>query len=91
MKNAIIVLSDLKNGSEEALGRVFMRWPLPMTSSRLATTLLFQGAGTRWAGELAKQTTLPTTSTWPLKTRLWAYPAVAPMFSVPAKAPKQVA
>jgi len=57
MKAAVIVLSDPKSGSEEALGRLF---------NALATTyefkqkgddvrLLFQGAGTRWAGEVVKE------------------------------------
>jgi len=56
MKTAIIVLSDPKAGSDEALGRLF---------NALATTfehkqrgddvrLVFQGAGTRWLGEITR-------------------------------------
>ncbi|MBI5041615.1 MAG: DsrE family protein [Gammaproteobacteria bacterium] len=56
MKNAIIVLSDPKSGSEEALGRVFNALAAAYDFKRAGeeVTLLFQGAGTRWAGELTK-------------------------------------
>lgn len=56
MKNAIIVLSDPKNGSEEALGRVFNALAAAYDFKQAGddVTLLFQGAGTRWAGELVK-------------------------------------
>lgn len=56
MKAAVIVFSDPKSGSEEALGRVFnalaTTWELKEKGDDV--TLLFQGAGTRWAGELTK-------------------------------------
>lgn len=56
MKNAIIVLSDPKTGSEEALGRVFNALAAAYDFKQAGdeVTLLFQGAGTRWAGELVK-------------------------------------
>lgn len=56
MKAAVIVLSDPKSGSEEALGRLFnalaATWEFKQRGDDVR--LLFQGAGTRWAGELAK-------------------------------------
>ena len=57
MKNAIIVLSDPKTGSEEALGRVFNALAAAYDFKQAGdeVTLLFQGAGTRWAGELVKE------------------------------------
>lgn len=56
MKNAIIVLSDPKSGSEEALGRVFnaLAAAYDFKHAGEEVTLLFQGTGTRWAGELVK-------------------------------------
>lgn len=53
---AIVVLSDPKGGGEEALGRLFNA----LTAARDArdegddVTLLFQGTGTRWLGELTR-------------------------------------
>lgn len=57
MKQAIIVMSDPKNGSEEALGRVFNALAAAYDAKQAGddVTLQFQGAGTRWAGELVKQ------------------------------------
>jgi hypothetical protein len=56
MKAAVIVLSDPKSGSEEALGRLFnalaTTWEFKQRGDDVR--LLFQGAGTRWAGELVK-------------------------------------
>lgn len=56
MKAAVIVLSDPKSGSEESLGRLFnalaATWEFKQRGDDVR--LLFQGAGTRWAGELAK-------------------------------------
>lgn len=56
MKTAIVVLSDPKTGSEEALGRLFNALATAYDFKRRgeSVTLLFQGAGTRWAGELTR-------------------------------------
>lgn len=55
MKTAIIVLSDPKSGSEEALGRVFNALAAAYDFKQSGeVTILFQGAGTRWIGELTK-------------------------------------
>lgn len=56
MKAAIIVLSDPKAGSEEALGRVFNALAATYDFKQAGdeVTLLFQGAGTRWIGELTQ-------------------------------------
>jgi len=55
MKAAIIVLSDPKGG-EEALGRVFngLGTAYELKQRGDEVTLIFQGAGTRWAAVLAK-------------------------------------
>ena len=57
MKTAVIVYSDPKNGSEESLGRVFNALAATYDFKQQGddVTLLFQGAGTRWVGELSKQ------------------------------------
>lgn len=57
MKAAIVVLSDPKSGTEEALGRVFnaMAAAYDYKNSGDDVTLLFHGAGTRWIGELQKK------------------------------------
>jgi hypothetical protein len=54
MKAAIIVLSDPGSGSDEALGRVFNALAAAYDFKQKGddVTLLFQGAGSRWAGEL---------------------------------------
>ncbi len=56
MKAAIIVLSDPKSGSEEALGRVFNALAAAYDFKRHSdyVTVRFQGAGTRWIGEFGK-------------------------------------
>ncbi|MBC7999570.1 MAG: DsrE family protein [Leptolyngbya sp.] len=56
MKAAVIVYSDPKNGSEESLGRVFNALATTYDFKQQGddVTLLFQGAGTRWVGELSK-------------------------------------
>ena len=54
MKAAVVVLSD-PAGGEEALGRVFnaLATAKDFLGRGEAVTVLFQGAGTRWAGVLA--------------------------------------
>jgi hypothetical protein len=56
MKAAIIVLSDPKAGSEEALGRVFnaLASAYEFKTGKTEVTIIFQGAGSRWPSELAK-------------------------------------
>ncbi len=56
MKAAIIILSDPKSGSAEALGRVFnaLAAAYDLKQKGDEVTVLFQGAGTRWLGELTK-------------------------------------
>jgi len=56
MKAAIIVLSDPKPTTEEALGRVFnaLASAYDFKHNGDDVTVLFQGAGTRWIGELTK-------------------------------------
>ena len=56
MKNAIIVLSDPKSGSEEALGRVFNALSAAYDYKQAGddVEIMFQGAGTRWVDELSK-------------------------------------
>ena len=55
MKSAIIVLSDPNNG-EDALGRVFNALATAYDYQQAGddVTILFQGAGTRWIGELSR-------------------------------------
>ena len=55
MKIAIIVLSDPKNG-EDALGRLFNGLATAYDHKQHGddVSVLFQGAGTRWIGELNK-------------------------------------
>ena len=55
MKTAIIILSDPKSGSEEALGRVFNALAAAYDYKQAgdAVEIIFQGAGTRWVGELS--------------------------------------
>ncbi len=56
MKTAIVILSDPQSGSEEALGRVFnaLAAAYDFKQKGSEVSLLFQGAGTRWIGELSK-------------------------------------
>ena len=57
MKAAIIVLSDPKSNSEEALGRFFNALATAYDHKENGddVTILFQGAGTRWAGEMSNE------------------------------------
>lgn len=54
MKAAIVVFSDPKAGSEESLGRLFNALAAAYDFKQRGddVQILFQGAGTRWAGEL---------------------------------------
>ena len=57
-KATIVVLSDPKSGSaEEALGRVFNALAAAYDFKQRGddVSIQFQGAGTRWIGELSKQ------------------------------------
>ena len=56
MKAAIIILSDPKSGTEEALGRVFngLATAYDFKQQGDEVSVRFQGAGTRWIGELSK-------------------------------------
>ncbi len=56
MKTAIIIMSDPKGGSEEALGRVFNALALASESKQKGdeVAVVFNGAGTRWPAELTK-------------------------------------
>lgn len=56
-KAAVVVLSDPKSGSaEEALGRVFNALAAAYDFKQRGddVTILFQGAGTRWIGQLSQ-------------------------------------
>jgi hypothetical protein len=55
-KTAIIILSDPKNGGDEALGRVFngLAAAYDIKQSGGEVTITFQGAGTRWASLLTQ-------------------------------------
>jgi hypothetical protein len=55
MKTAIVILSDPKGG-DEALGRLFNGLAVAHECKERGddVTILFQGAGTRWAGALAE-------------------------------------
>lgn len=57
MKAAIVIFSDPKNGSEEALGRLFngLATAYDFKQRGDEVTIIFQGAGSRWAGELVKK------------------------------------
>ena len=57
MKAAVVVLSDPGGGSEESLGRLFNALAAVYDFKQRGddVTLLFQGAGTRWAGEVIKE------------------------------------
>ena len=56
MKTAIVILSDPKSGTEESAGRVFnaLSTAFDLKSKGEEVTILFQGAGTRWIGELTR-------------------------------------
>ncbi len=57
MKTAIVILSDPKSGSDEALGRVFnaLAAAYDFKQAGEEVSILFQGAGTRWIGELIQK------------------------------------
>ena len=57
MKAAIIILSDPKSGSDDAFGRVFngLAAAYDFKQKGDEVTVLFQGTGTRWIGELQKE------------------------------------
>jgi hypothetical protein len=52
MKAAIIIMSDPKHGSEEALGRLFngLASAYDFQQRGVDTSIYFLGTGTRWAG-----------------------------------------
>lgn len=56
MKTAIVIMSDPKTGSEEALGRVFNALALASECKQKGTevAVVFNGTGTRWPAELSK-------------------------------------
>ena len=56
MKAAVIILSDPKAGTEDALGRLFngLATAYDYKAQGDEVTILFTGAGTRWAGEVTK-------------------------------------
>ena len=55
-KTAIVVFSDPKAGNEEALGRLFnaLFVTYELKEKKQDVALMFQGAGVRWASEIAK-------------------------------------
>jgi hypothetical protein len=57
MKTAVIILSDPKSQSEESAGRAFNALSVAYDLKRNGqdVTILFQGTGTRWIGELSRQ------------------------------------
>ncbi|MGE3957402.1 MAG: DsrE family protein [Vicinamibacterales bacterium] len=55
-KTAIVIYSDPKSGTDEALGRLFngMFVAYELLEKKQEVALLFQGAGVRWASELVQ-------------------------------------
>lgn len=55
-KTAVVVFSDPKAGSDEALGRLFnaLFVVYELQEKKQDVALIFQGAGVRWAAEVAK-------------------------------------
>ena len=55
-KTAIVLFSDPKAGSEDALGRLFnaLFLTLELKDKGQDVALIFQGAGTRWPAEITK-------------------------------------
>lgn len=55
-KTAVVIFSDPKSGSEEALGRLFNALFLTydLKDRKEDVVLIFQGAGVRWASEVSK-------------------------------------
>lgn len=56
MKTAIVIMSDPKHGSEEALGRVFNALAMASECKQKGdeVAVVFNGTGTRWPAELSK-------------------------------------
>lgn len=56
MKNAIVVLSDPRNGSDESTGRLFnaLAAAYDLQQRKHTVSILFQGAGTRWPALLSQ-------------------------------------
>lgn len=56
MKTAIVVMSDPKPGSDEALGRLLnaLAFAYEGNAAGDEVEIVFKGAGTRWPGELVK-------------------------------------
>lgn len=56
MKTAIVIFSDPKSGTEEALGRVFngLAAAYDFKQAGEEVSILFQGTGSRWIAELGK-------------------------------------
>lgn len=56
MQLAVIILSDPKSGSEEALGRVFNALAVAHAGMQAGdeVEVVFNGAGTRWPAELSE-------------------------------------
>jgi hypothetical protein len=56
MKNAILILSDPRSGSDESNGRLFnaLAAAYDLQQRKHAVSILFQGAGTRWPALLAQ-------------------------------------
>ncbi len=56
MKTVIVIFSDPKSGSDEALGRCFngMFLAIELKEKKQDVALVFQGAGSRWPAELMK-------------------------------------
>ncbi len=56
MKTAIVIFADPKSGTEEALGRVFngLAAAYDFKQAGEEVSILFQGTGSRWIGELGK-------------------------------------
>ena len=55
-KTAIVIFSDPRAGSDEALGRLFnaLFVAYELHEKKQEVALIFQGAGVRWASELVK-------------------------------------
>jgi hypothetical protein len=56
-KTAIVILSDPQNGGEEALGRLFngLAAAYDIKQSGGDVSIRFQGAGTRWPGQITQK------------------------------------
>jgi len=56
MKTVVVIMSDPKSGSEEALGRIFNALALASECRQKGdeVAVVFNGTGTRWPAELTK-------------------------------------